>query len=60
MMSLDRRLTAEALGTALLLATVMGSGIMGENLASGTVAVALLPKDAEAVIVPHPKGKDHE
>jgi glycerol uptake facilitator-like aquaporin len=33
---------AEALGTALLLATVIGSGIMGENLAGGNVAVALL------------------
>jgi glycerol uptake facilitator-like aquaporin len=33
---------AEALGTALLLATVVGSGIMGENLAGGNVAVALL------------------
>ena len=30
--SLPRRLTAEALGTAILLATVVGSGIMGEQL----------------------------
>jgi len=37
-----RRLVAEAVGTALLLATVVGSGIMGERLASGNVAVALL------------------
>ncbi len=37
-----RRLTAEALGTALLLATVVGSGIMGERLADGNVAIALL------------------
>ena len=37
-----RRLTAEALGTALLLATVVGSGIMGESLAGGNVAIALL------------------
>ena len=37
-----RRLTAEALGTALLLATVVGSGIMGERLAGGNVAIALL------------------
>ena len=41
-MSLGRRLGAEALGTALLLATVIGSGIMGERLAAGNVAVALL------------------
>jgi glycerol uptake facilitator-like aquaporin len=37
-----RRLVAEAVGTALLLATVVGSGIMGERLAGGNVAVALL------------------
>jgi len=37
-----RRLAAEAVGTALLLATVIGSGIMGEKLASGNVAIALL------------------
>jgi glycerol uptake facilitator-like aquaporin len=37
-----RKLTAEALGTAFLLATVIGSGIMGERLAGGNVAVALL------------------
>lgn len=37
-----RRLTAEAIGTALLLATVVGSGIMGERLAGGNVAIALL------------------
>ena len=41
-MSLARKLTAEALGTALLLATVVGSGIMGERLAGGNVALALL------------------
>jgi glycerol uptake facilitator-like aquaporin len=40
--TLARRLVAEALGTALLLATVVGSGIMGERLAGGNVAVALL------------------
>lgn len=39
---LARRLVAEALGTALLLAIVIGSGIMGERLAGGNVAVALL------------------
>lgn len=41
-MSLTRRLAAEALGAAMLLATVVGSGIMGEKLAGGNVAIALL------------------
>jgi glycerol uptake facilitator-like aquaporin len=41
-MTLSHRLTAEALGTALLLAVVVGSGIMGERLAAGNMAVALL------------------
>lgn len=40
--SLARRLTAEAVGTSLLLAAVVGSGIMGERLSGGNVAVALL------------------
>jgi len=40
--SLTRRLLAEALGTALLLAIVIGSGVMGETLAAGNTAVALL------------------
>jgi glycerol uptake facilitator-like aquaporin len=39
---LPRRLLAEALGTAFLLATVVGSGIMAEKLAGGNVALALL------------------
>jgi glycerol uptake facilitator-like aquaporin len=39
---LGRRLAAEAIGTAFLLATVVGSGIMGETLAGGNVAIALL------------------
>lgn len=39
---LPRRLFAESLGTALLLAVVVGSGIMGEQLADGNVALALL------------------
>jgi len=39
---LPRRLAAEAVGTALLLATVIGSGVMGETLAAGNTAVALL------------------
>jgi glycerol uptake facilitator-like aquaporin len=37
-----RRLVAEALGTAFLLAVIVGSGVMGERLAGGTVALALL------------------
>jgi glycerol uptake facilitator-like aquaporin len=41
-MTLLRRAGAEALGTALLLAAVVGSGIMGERLAGGNVALALL------------------
>jgi glycerol uptake facilitator-like aquaporin len=39
---LPRRAVAEFLGTWLLVATVVGSGIMAENLAGGNVAVALL------------------
>ena len=39
---LARRLLAEVLGSALLLATVVGSGIMGDRLAGGNVAIALL------------------
>ena len=39
---LRRSLAAEALGTAFLLAAVVGSGIMGERLANGNVAIALL------------------
>ena len=40
--SLSRRMTAEFVGTAFLLAAVVGSGIMGERLAEGNVAIALL------------------
>ena len=40
--SLPQRLAAEAVGTLLLLATVIGSGIMGDSLAGGNVAIALL------------------
>ncbi|MET0294519.1 MAG: MIP/aquaporin family protein [Phenylobacterium sp.] len=39
---IGRRLVSEALGTALLLAVVVGSGIMGERLAGGNDALALL------------------
>src|SRR5918997_3130332 len=42
MMNLPRRATAEAVGTTMLLAAVVGSGIMGERLSQGNVAVALL------------------
>ncbi len=41
-MNLTRKLAAEFIGTAFLLAVVVGSGIMGENLAGGNVAIALL------------------
>ena len=41
-MTLARRLVAEAMGTALLLAVVVGSGIMGERLSEGNDAIALL------------------
>ena len=40
--SYSRRLVGEAVGTAILLATVIGSGIMGETLAAGNAALALL------------------
>ena len=39
---ISRQLAAEAVGTMVLLATVIGSGIMAERLAGGNVAVALL------------------
>lgn len=39
---LARRAAAEFLGTAMLLSTVVGSGIMGDRLAGGNVAIALL------------------
>lgn len=45
-MSAGRALAAEALGTLLLLAIVVGSGIMGERLAEGNAAVALLANAA--------------
>ena len=39
---MTRRLVAEALGTAFLLATIVGSGIMADKLAGGNTALALL------------------
>lgn len=46
-----RALAAEAIGTALLVATVIGSGIMAERLANGNGAVALLGNTAATVAV---------
>lgn len=40
--TLTKRVVAEGVGTALLLAAVVGSGIMGERLAGGNAAIALL------------------
>jgi glycerol uptake facilitator-like aquaporin len=45
-MSLAQRLLAEAVGTTALLATVVGSGIMGTQLAAGNDAIALLANAA--------------
>jgi glycerol uptake facilitator-like aquaporin len=42
LLTFGRRVTAEAAGTALLLCAVVGSGIMGERLAAGNIALALL------------------
>ncbi|MDG1210988.1 MAG: aquaporin family protein [Paracoccaceae bacterium] len=42
MSSSSQKLAAEFIGTAFLLATVVGSGIMAERLAGGNVAIALL------------------
>lgn len=42
MSATSRELAAEAVGTAFLVATVVGSGIMGEQLAGGNIAIALL------------------
>ncbi len=39
---MSRKLTAEFIGTLLLLATVVGSGIMADNLSDGNMALALL------------------
>ena len=46
-----RRLMAEGLGSLLLAATVIGSGIMGERLAAGNLAVALLANTGATVAV---------
>ena len=49
--SLARSLVAEAVGTALLLAVVVGSGIMGERLAGGSVGLATFGLIAAIVLV---------
>ena len=49
---LSRRLAAEAIGTAGLLAVVVGSGIMGESLAGGNVAIARSSTDTFSGIAP--------
>lgn len=41
-MTRARRVAAEAAGTAFLLAAIVGSGVMGERLAGGNIAIALL------------------
>ena len=51
MTPLSRRLAAEFIGTALLLATVVGSGVMGVALADGNDAVALLANAAATAAV---------
>ena len=51
MTPLSRRLAAEFIGTALLLATVVGSGVMGVALADGNDAIALLANAAATAAV---------
>ncbi len=46
---LSRRLTAEALGTAMLVAAVVGSGITGEQLSGGNDEIALLANTVATV-----------
>jgi glycerol uptake facilitator-like aquaporin len=48
---MPKRLIAETLGSLLLAATVIGSGIMGERLAAGNLAVALLANTGATVAV---------
>ena len=48
---MKRRLLAEGLGSLLLAATVIGSGIMAERLASGNLAVALIANTGATVAV---------
>ena len=50
--SLDRKLVAEALGTALLVAAVIGSGIMAQQLAKDPALALLCRVDASGGAVP--------
>jgi glycerol uptake facilitator-like aquaporin len=50
-MSLARRLAAEGIGSLLLAATVIGSGVMADRLAAGNMAVALLANTGATVAV---------
>jgi glycerol uptake facilitator-like aquaporin len=50
-LNLVRRLAAEGIGSLLLTATVIGSGVMGERLAAGNTAVALLANTGATVAV---------
>lgn len=50
-MNLPRRLLSEGIGSLLLAATVIGSGIMAESLAGGNVAVALIANTFATVAV---------
>ena len=50
-MNLSRRLTSEGIGSLLLAATVVGSGVMAERLAGGNLAIALLANTAATVAV---------
>ena len=50
-MSLARRAAAEAVGTAFLLAAVVGSGIMGDRLSGGNTAIALLANSAATAAI---------
>jgi len=49
--TLSRRLAAEGIGSLLLAAAVVGSGVMGERLAAGNSAIALLANTASTVAV---------
>ncbi|MEJ0038282.1 MAG: aquaporin [Gammaproteobacteria bacterium] len=51
MITLGRRLCAEAIGSLLLTAAVVGSGVMAERLAGGNVAIALLANAGATVAV---------
>jgi glycerol uptake facilitator-like aquaporin len=62
--SLNRRIVAETIGTAMLLAAGVGSGIMAARLSGGNLALAFLfrwlvpslPDTAERVVVPRSEG----